>query len=94
MKEKNDRDAAIEAIKSGQSVVVDHVQYTMDNLKDLPGIEAFIGDDEKSKSDAVAQLRQEKEALEARLASLESSAKAASKSTTKEPAKDSEAEGK
>jgi hypothetical protein len=86
----SERDDAIAAIKSGQSVVVNGVQYTSENEKDLPGLEAFIGTDQKSKDAAVEQLKKDKAELEARLAVLESSSKPAAKTS----AKDAEAESK
>lgn len=78
--DKSPRDVAIEAIMSGESVVVDGVQYTEANMSELPGIEAFVAGDASGEAAAIARLKSEKEELEKRLAALESK-----KSSAKEP---------
>lgn len=63
-------DEALEVIKSGQSVVIDGVQYTLKNIQDLPKLEDMVKGDEVAERLAFEELKKEKEELEKRLAAM------------------------
>jgi len=69
---KTVRDEALNAIKAGQSVVINGEQYTMDNIDELPPLEDFAAGDPEQEASAMTALRKEKEELERRLTALQS----------------------
>lgn len=61
------REQAIKAINEGGSVVVDNKMYTKANLADLPPMEAFVEGDADAQAKVLAELKAQKDDLEARV---------------------------
>lgn len=100
--EKTPRESALQALKEGNSVVLDGVTYTLRGNQDtgarsmdeLPGEEFFVKGNEAATAKVVSDLLKQKLELEARLAALEGAPKEEAKAKSEEVKSESKKDDK